>query len=354
MTTQVQSATSTAAAATLWAGIDVAKKTVEVALDGPLPLEGRPAELATLPVASFPRSQEGAAEMAAWLAKQAGARYGLPSARLRVVMESTGGYCIELARWISQAAPGLEPAIVNAARAREFTRSLTPRSKTDKSDARALARLGTFQRPDPFEMPSEAQRALTALVRCREGFVSQRTALKNQLGGPGVLPEVAKALEKMIDAFSKEIAKLDKKIAKAIARDEQMKADAELLRTIPGVGPVVVATVFAELGDLRRFARARQLTAFAGLAPRRRQSGTSLDTGGPISKIGSSRGRRVLLPAVWAALRARGGDCFRLRLERLLKGGKSRLQGHNALMRQMLVLMRAMLISGEPFDPARV
>jgi len=336
---------------TLWVGIDVAKLTVEAAIEIPVDPASQPAPLHELPTASFSRTEQGAGEMIEWFAQMA-ARFGMKPNQVRVVMESTGGYSKELAQWLAAKCPSLAPAIVNASVMASFAASVTPRHKTDKSDARVIARYGAFQRPAPADLQSAERHELTQLVRYREWLVRERTREKNKLQAP-MLPEFIKRdLEKNIERLGSRIEKIEKRIASLSKKDKKMSRDLALVRTIHGVGPVTAITVLAELGDLRRFGRARQLSAFAGLSPRRAISGTSLDKKGSITKIGNSRCRRVLLMAAWASIRRPGP--FREFYNSLVKNGKTKLEAQVALMRKILVLMRAILISGEPFDPARL
>lgn len=335
----------------LWAGIDVAAATMEVALDMPLTPWGPPADHQQLPTRSFPRSPEGVSEMASWLEERA-AIHGVEFDRIRVVMESTGAYSHELAYWIVDQCPSLMPAIINARRMALFAASLSPRHKTDRSDARIIARFGTNHRPSPFDLPDESRQRLISLVRHRENLIVERTSAKNRLKAPLVDPDVRASLERLIKFLNTEIERAGKKITRHYKEDAALSRDIALIKTIDGVGEVTAVTIVAELGDLRRFEKARQLSAFAGLAPRHTESGTSIKRGGRIVKMGSPRVRRVLLMAAWAAIRKEGGlqDYF----NQLVAHGKGKLQAGVALMRKILVLMRAILISGQPYDPYRL
>jgi transposase len=135
--------------------------------------------------------------------------------------------------------------------------------------------------------------------------------------------------------------------------DELAKADdrVELLQSIPGVGPRLAEMVVAMIDDPHRFKSARQVGAYAGLTPKRYQSGQS-DRHGRISRAGCGRLRKVLVQVAWGMLRhnPHGKAVF----ERLCKGQKTRRkQAAVALARRILVWCWAMLRDGRKWDPAR-
>ena len=76
--------------------------------------------------------------------------------------------------------------------------------------------------------------------------------------------------------------------------------------TVPGVNLIVAATFFGAIGDIRRFRGARQLTAYLGLDPRVRQSGSGPTRHGKISKQGSAPVRKALVEAAWSTVNSPG------------------------------------------------
>ncbi len=108
-------------------------------------------------------------------------------------------------------------------------------------------------------------------------------------------------------------------------------------------------TILAELGDLRRFTLARQLSAFAGMSPQHRQSGTSIRGRSRLCKKGNARVRQCLYLSAMAAIR--GNNQLRDTYRRLLAQGKLRMVALGAIMRKLLTLMRAILISGKRYQP---
>lgn len=322
-----------APADTLWIGIDVAKATVEAALLLP---DGQ------APTKRFARTPEGMDALAQW------ARALAPQdASLRACLEATGPYSVEAIAWLLSADAALAPACVNPLHAKRFAQSLGLRNKTDAVDARMLARMGAERSPAPHEQLPPAVAALRALVRERRALVEERTRLKNRSGEGTTLAALRrswKAQEKALDA---QIKALEEEIERLVDKDDQLRGDVALLCTIPGVGLLTAATVLAELGDLRRFATARQLAAFAGLSPRRYESGTSVRGRTRMCKKGSPAARVALYMAALSA--SRGQGAYTGFYERLVRAGKMPKAALGAVMRKLLALMRALLVRGEEY-----
>jgi len=325
-----------------WVGLDVADRTFDAALASP----GQHANAATfkrLPVETFARTCEGVAEFVVWLRRR------VPSeAPVRCVMEATGIYSIELTVLLCAQCPELRPAIVNPERTSAFHKSLGLRNKTDDMDARALAFFGLERQPDPYEPLSRHQAELRALSRCREALIITRTAHENQLAQapPSVL--VKKALKTMIRRTAKEIETMEKEMRRVIETNADFRRDYDLLTTIPGVGFVTAAVVLAEFGDLRRFGCGRQIGAHAGLTAYKDESG-ECKRSGHMSKKGNPRVRKVLYMAALSA--STFNAPMRTVYNRLLANGKEKMVALGAVMRKLLVLMRAIVVSGIAFDP---
>lgn len=329
-----------------WAGVDVSKKTFDAALWLPLVKE-QVWPLKSLPYRRFERTIEGAAQFVAWLEEKAVGRDEHGGLLARAVMEATGSFSEELARWLRQLRPELAPAIVNPRHTRAFIESLAQRNKTDAVDARALARYGFERRPEPSEVLSESQQELRELVRLREDLVGVRVAEENRAQEPTHTRLARDIRRRHVEYLKKQIVKVELEIQRVIAQDEQLHHDAVLLDGIYGVGIITVAVVLAELGDLRRFEKARQLTAFAGLSPQRRESGSSVRGRTRLSKQGPSRLRACLYMCAMSAI---GGDNDLARLyRRLIENGKTKMAALGAVMRKLLTVMRAILISEQNY-----
>jgi transposase len=205
------------------------------------------------------------------------------------------------------------------------------RAKTDRLDARTLARLVWAGELDAVWMPDERCRGMRRRLARREQLVRARSRAKNEIhavlmrrlqGRPpmsdlfGVkgrawlrtleLPvEEAETLESVM----RQIEFLDAEIAaveRLIAREVLGSPDARRLMTVPGVNVICAATFLAAIGDIRRFRSARALVAYLGLDPRVRQSGTEPARGGRISKRGSGSVRWALVEAATSVVRQPG------------------------------------------------
>jgi transposase len=198
------------------------------------------------------------------------------------------------------------------------------KAKTDRLDARTLAKLLASGLLEPVWTPDERTRALRRLTNRRERIVRARTRAKNEAHGvlsrnlcerPPVtdafgkagrawLAELALPVDerltldgclRQVDFLDGEIAAIDREIAK------QALAWPEVLRvmTVPGVNVQTAAAFMASIGDIRRFRSARKLVSYLGLDPRVRQSGNSPARHGRISKAGASEARHMLGEVAW-------------------------------------------------------
>ena len=332
-----------------WAGLDVAKETFDAALW--LPLESGAARgQRPLPVRGFPRTPDGIGQFLAWadplLAEAADPSEPVPI--LRVVMEATGKYSLELAVWLIAQRPSLAPAIVNPEMAAHFAKSLSLRNKTDKLEARALARYGAERNPAPYEPPSPAQAELRDLARYRQTIVELRDAEKNRAQEGSASALVRRQQQTLIRHYQRDIDQIEKKMKKVLEKLPDLKRDVETLDGIYGVGFITAATVAAELGDLRRFEQGRTLTAFAGLSPRNGDSGTSVHKRARMCKKGSAQVRRALFMPAMTTIRGDNdlADLYR----RLVAQGLKKMAALGAVMRKLLLVMRAVLISGKPYQ----
>lgn len=328
--------------AAVWIGVDVSKSTFDAALaEGG---QGGCPPLGKLPARCFSRSPEGVAELLSWLRAS-----GVAPASARAVMEATGRYSVELAAWMAQACPPLSPAIESPRQTTAFIKSLGLRNKTDRMDARALALYGVERRPRAYQPPPACEGELRELVRYRDFLVQQKVAVENRAAEIRDSKFIQRETRRQLRQLERDIAKTEKEMERVKKASPELENDIALMTTIYGVAFLTAATIRAELGDLRRFEKARQLTAFAGLNPSLRQSGSSVHGRPHISKVGNPRVRRALYLSAMVAIR--GDNDFRNDYERLRSQGLSKMAALCAIMRKILVLMRALLISGKPYVP---
>ncbi len=128
-----------------------------------------------------------------------------------------------------------------------------------------------------------------------------------------------------------------------------LKAQSELLDSIPGIAETTAALLLAEITDIKQYRSARQVAAYAGLVPRERQSGSSVRGRTRLSKIGNARLRRALYFPAITALRC--SPFFQRWAEGLQQRGKSKMSVIGAAMRKLVHLAYGVLKTGKPFDP---
>ena len=334
-----------------WLGLDVSKDTFDVALHPPL-RPGQAPALDKLRTEKFPRTRQGIQQLLVW----ADSLIPLPdqpeqpAPTLRAVMEATGSYSHQLAIWMIAERACTAPAIINPHVTAAHAQSLGTRNKTDKADARVIARFGAERCPSAWEEPTPEHRALRELSRERSHVLTQLCAQREHGREANSVKLVAKIQSRLLKQLEKALKELDKAIDGLIKKTPQFAKDFEIVSSVEGIGRVVFTTVTAECGDVRRFKTSRQLSAFAGLAPCQRLSGSSVHGKSHISKRGNPELRRVLYMAAMVAIRnpeSSMGSFY----QRLIKAGKPKMAALMAVARKLLVLMRALLITGKKYDP---
>jgi len=330
-----------------WIGMDVHKENFSAALYVD-PRPGAP-DLKSMPTKGFKRDAHGVSSCMEW-AENLLARRRPGSPAPRVCMEATGRYSIDLAREILRQRPEWEPAIANPRFVKKHGESMGQRCKSDKADARVCACFGAERQPLAYRPLQPAFQELQELARERKSIVEQRTSLGNRMADTGVSKIVCKSQKQLMKQYDKLVEKLDAAITEAMENIPALNADAQAVTQIPGVAKVVSAVTMSELGDLRNFRCSRSISAAAGVNPRVVESGKSKGKT-RMSKQGNGRVRAVLYCAAMACLKTKDDHCLKRFYNRLVSGGKTHMQALGALMRKIIVLMRALVISGKPFDP---
>jgi transposase len=287
-----------------------------------------------------PNSVRGFEQIVAWLRNR-------KIAKIHACMEATGGWSEELAFFLHE--HGHVVSIVNPMQIRAFGQSELSRTKTDKADAGLIARFCAAMCPPAWEPPKPSERRLRQLVRRRRSLVEMRTQEENRLDSPA-MDSVRESILRMIDVFDEQIKELDKQIKSAIDDDDDLKGKRDLIESIDGIGPITAATILGETPHIESFRSSKALTAFAGLCPNVRQSGTSVRST-RTTKIGNRAIRKSLYMAAIAALRSNA--IIRAFADRLRERGKRPKEVIVAVMRKLLVLVFGVLKTGRPFDPQR-
>jgi len=288
-----------------------------------------------------------------------------------VAMET--GLCC---RWISALAKscGCDVLVGNA---RKLAAIWQSKQKNDENDALLIAELARASRRlfHPVELRDDERHEMVQLIELREVAVSQRTQAVNSVRGlckaHGVfIPKCdASCFHKVAaDAIPdgmawkfKPMLRHLKEVAATIKRYDAMleeyaqkhfKEEVELLRTVPGVGPITSCAFVALIADPGRFGSARDAGAYFGLTPGQDKSGDK-DAPKHITKTGSALMRHLLVTAANHILRASSPDtALKRHGERICaRGGKvARRKAKTAVARKLAVVMLAMLKSGKAYD----
>lgn len=229
-------------------GIDVAKAFLDVA--------SRPSGAAE----RVPNDEAGIAQLVARLAA---------AAPTLVVLEATGGR--ELPVTAALAAAGLAVAVVNPRQVRDFAKAVGQLAKTDALDARVLAHFAEVIRPAPRPLPAAELQALAALLSRRRQVIAMLVAEQQRLGSAALT--LRARIEAHIAWLRQERDDLDAELRDHVRRSPVWRDDDDLLRSVPGVGPVLSTTLIADLPELGHLNH-KQIAALVGVAPLNCESGT--------------------------------------------------------------------------------
>jgi transposase len=257
-----------------------------------------------------------------------------------VVVEATGGLDMPLAGAL--AAAGVPVVVVNPRHVRDFAKASGRLAKTDALDAQTLAHFAEVMRPELRPLPDEQTQALAAILARRRQLVEMLTAEKNRLGSART--PVRKSLRTHIAWLEREVRHTDSDLAHAIRESPVWREQEALLRSTPGVGPVVTTTLLANLPELGTLT-GKQIAALVGVAPLNRDSGT----------VRRQRhvwgGRAQIRAALYMAalVAARFNPVIRAFYQRLCAAGKAKKVVLTACMRKLLIILNAMLKQRTPW-----
>ena len=261
-----------------------------------------------------------------------------------VVLEATGGY--EEAAVLALHDAGLPVAVVNPKKVRDFARASGRLAKTDALDARVLAKFGEAMQIAPMTPPSAEERRLRALLDRRVQLKKMLVAERHRHDGE-TEPLVCESLVKVREVLVEQLAAVEATIAKLIAANQEWKRLEQLLRSVPGVGPVTAWTLIGRLRELGSM-KPKALSMLVGVAPLNCDSGTL--RGHRRIWGGREEVRTVLYMAALTA--SVHNPTLRAFKQRLLDRGKPHKVAMVACMRKLLVTLNAMVRTGRHWDPA--
>jgi transposase len=258
-----------------------------------------------------------------------------------IVVEPTGG--LETAVVAALLAAGLPVAVVNPAKVRAFATASGRLAKTDALDAQVLADFAARMQPPVRPLPDAMTQELRGILARRRQLVERHTAEAHRR--PTVMPALRAEVEEHLAWLQTRIAALDAELERRIAASPAWQAKETLLRSIPGIGPVVARTLLAQLPELGTLT-CREAAALVGVAPLNRDSGR---TQRPRAIGGGRAGVRA--PLYMAALTAARCDpTIRAFYDRLAQHGKPPKVALVACMRKLLIIANAILRDGLPWQ----
>lgn len=308
-------------------GLDIAKAKFQVSLLFP----GRRRRK------SFANTPAGCAELLAWVARQG-------ASRVHACLEATGTYGELVATTLFDA--GHQVSVLNPAVIHHYAKSRLSRAKTDPVDADLIADYTAKEHPALWTPLPRDIRELQALVRRLDALLGMQTDERNRAQAGGLTPAVQQSIETVLEHLAAEIDTVRQQIRDHIKQHPGLRAQRDLLTTIPGIGEATAALLLAELFN-KAFASARQAAAFAGVVPRPNDSGSQHGRR-VMCKVGPSRVRKGLYFPAIAAIRF--NPSLQPLARRLREAGKPPMLIIGAAMRKLIHLAFGVLKSGRAYD----
>ena len=323
------------------AGIDVAQKELVVTLGRML--DDFSIELFSYKV--FKNNDSGVKLLVDWVNKLTD--YEVP---VRYVMEATGVYHQKFAYYLVD--NGCEISIVLPNKISNYIRTLELKTITDKTCSQAIAQFGLERKLDKWTKPKSIYKELQQLTRERDQIVQERSVIKNQIHAEKTESEPnQKSLERMqarirfLNSQEKEI-KAD--ITDIVSKDSDLKQVINNITTIPGVGELTAAIVLAETNGFELIRNKSQLSSYAGLDVKEKQSGTSVKGKPRISKKGNRNLRKSMhLPSLTAV---KWDDNFKNIYAKLISKNGIKMKALVAVQRKILELIYILFKNETVYD----
>jgi transposase len=286
----------------------------------------------------FDNTDVGHSQLLAWLQKFA-------VDGTHACLEATGEYGTALAVFLAD--HNVAVRVVNPTQIKGFAQSELSRTKTDKTDAKIIARFCQAHQPPVWQPPPPSVRELQILVRRLDALNEIFRMEANRL--QTAHPLVAGSIQEHLEQLEHQVALMRGLIKKHIENHPDLREKRDLLETIPGVGDATIMQILTFLTtQTQPFRHAKQVAAFLGLNPQQHTSGGSVKWKARLSKTGDSRLRTALyMPAIMAM---RWNPVIRAFSQRLLATGKPKMVVVGACMRKLVHIIFGVLKSGTPFS----
>jgi transposase len=322
-------------------GIDVAQKELVVSLGN----MDEDAQSRVYASRSFANNEKGFNALEQWVNKQTNEAFPL-----RYVMEATGVYHEALAYFL--AGKAYKVSIVMPNKITNFFRTLEVKTITDKSMAEAITLFGLEKKLEDWIQPKKVFRTLRQLTRERDQLTVERTMLKNQMHAEqaGADPSQA-SIERMklrIKVINTQLAEIKGETTTIINGDAVISQSVKLITSIPGIGPLTAAIIIAETKGFELIRSKKQLTSYAGLDVKEKESGTSVKGKPRISKRGNLYLRKAMYMPAMAAIRH--SERYKAIFVRIVSRNGIKMKGCVAVQRKLLEMAFTIHKTGIPYS----
>lgn len=249
---------------------------------------------------SFPNTKRGFSSLIGWVKKNTD-----PQVSVRYVMEATGVYHEKLAYFLDDR--NLAVSIILPNKISNFARTLDTKTVTDKTASEAIALFGLQRELKPWKRPEPIYKKLRQLTRERDQMMQEKNRVSNQLHAEKTEADPnassVKRMNTRMRLLKKLISEVESEIKAMIKADKDVAEKVKRICTIPGIGHITAVTILAETDGFALIRSKRQLTSYAGLDVKEKQSGTSVKGKPKISKRGNRHLRKVLYMPSLSAVR---------------------------------------------------
>lgn len=294
---------------------------------------------------TFENTSKGFVSLLSWVGKMT-----VAGVSVRYVMEATGVYHESFAYFLAD--KGCSVSIVLPNRISNYFRTLEVKTVTDKTSSEAITLFGLERKLEDWQRPKPVYKRLRQLTREREQLIAERTMVKNQLHAEKAEAEPGsdsiKRMEKRIQLFNQQEKEIKSEIAAMSAKDPEVKAAVKLITSIPGIGVLTAVAILAETNGFDLIRNKRQLTSYAGLDVREKQSGTSVKGKSKISKRGNKYLRKALhMPSLSTI---QHDERFKAIYARIIARNGIKMKALVAVQRRLLEMTYTIFKTGTPYD----
>ena len=316
------------------AGIDVSAQTLAVALAG--------ADQA-VKQGTFANTPQGHRALLQWLTKRGRC--------VRVGLEATGLYSQPVA-WALHGHRRVAVMVINPKAIKHYAHACMQRAKTDPLDAQLILDYTKRMPFAPWQPPDASIGQLQALTRrigqLKRDLVAERTRLQAEDYRAAPTNQIADDIHVHIRHLQRRIARLEEKAHALVEQTQALQTPFHRMLSIPGIGPTAALRLLAELAGLPADMKPPQWVAYAGLDPKPRQSGPSVEAPRPISKVGNKHLRTALfMPALVAVRHDRHIQAF---YDQRIAAGQKPKQALVAVMRKLLHTIWGVWTHNQDFD----